>query len=347
MMRTLLLLAITAGPLCAQDVDFRIGARVPVELPPLFQRGAKFLVESQQEDGSWKAQSSFGSNGTGVASLCILALLSTGEDPNYGPYAGAVRRGLEFLISKQNTKSGMVGGNAYDFGFTMLAFAEAYGPVDEDRLFPGKAKKRTLAQALELCVKAACTMRHKTELVGHGWNSTAGQGGIPDTSVAGSVLVGLLAARNAGIEVDDNVMDRAVKYFRKMTNKSGTVGYFQTKGNDYGNSTARSSITALVLAIAKQKGCKEYGYTAKYIADNLEQRYGTHPLYGDYYQAQALFQVDYKAWQTWNRERVRQFVELANDDGSISNSRVGPAYATAMSMLTLALNYRFLPIYER
>ena len=102
-MRTLLLLAITAGPLCAQDVDFRIGARVPVELPPLFQRGAKFLVESQQEDGSWKAQSSFGSNGTGVASLCILALLSTGEDPNYGPYAGAVRRGLEFLISKQNT----------------------------------------------------------------------------------------------------------------------------------------------------------------------------------------------------------------------------------------------------
>ena len=57
--------------------------------------------------------------------------------------------------------------------------------------------------------------------------------------------------------------------------------------------------------------------------------------------------MDYKAWQTWNRERVRQFVELANDDGSISNSRVGPAYATAMSMLTLALNYRFLPIYER
>lgn len=349
MLRIALLLSVVMAPVvqAQDDLDFRIGARVPVELPPLFQRGAKFLVESQKDDGSWKAQSSFGSNGTGVASLCILALLSTGEDPNFGPYAASVRRGLEYLIRKQNTKSGMVGGNAYDFGFTMLALAEAYGPVDEDRMFPGKANKRTLGQALELCVKAACTMSHKTELVGHGWNSTAGQGGIPDTSVAGSVLVGLLAARNAGIEVSDDVMKRAVDYFRKMTNKSGTVGYFQTRGNDYGNSTARSSITALVLAIAKQKKCKEYGYTAKYIAKNLEQRYGTHPLYGDYYQAQALFQVDYKAWQNWNRDRVRQTVQMANDDGSIGRSAVGPAYSTAMSMLTLALNYRFLPIYER
>lgn len=350
-MRLLLLLAVLHGPAHGQsDLEFRIGARVPVELQPLFERGAKFLVENQRDDGSWKSQSSFGSNGTGVASLCILALLSTGEDPNFGSNAQAVRRGLEYLIAKQNAKSGMMGGNAYDFGFTMLALAEAYGAVDEDLLFAGNKtakKRRTIGEALELCVKAACTMKHKTELVGHGWNSTASQGGIPDTSVAGSVLVGLLAARNAGIEVSDDVMNRALQYFRKMTNKGGTVGYFQTRANSYGNSTARSSITALVLAIAKQKSSKEYASTAKFISTDLEQRYEAHPLYGDYYQAQALFQVDYKAWQNWNRERIRQTVLLANEDGSIAKSPVGPAYSTAMSMLTLALNYRFLPIYER
>jgi hypothetical protein len=345
----LLLTVFASSAMAQEDVEFRIGARVPVELPPLFQRGAKFLVESQRDDGSWKAQSSFGSNGTGVTSLCVLALMSTGEDPNFGPYARSVRRGLEYLIRKQNAKSGLPGGNAYDFGFTMLAMAEAYGAVDEDLMFAGDKAggKRTLGEALELAVKGACTMKHKTALVGHGWNSTASSGGIPDTSVAGSVLVGLLAARNAGIEVSDDVMKRAMDYFRKMTNKSGTVGYFQTRGNDYGNSIARSSITALVLAIGKQKTCKEYTSTAKYISSNLEMRYATHPLYGDYYQAQALFQVNYKAWQNWNRERVRQIVLLANDDGSIARSQVGPAYSTAMSMLTLALNYRFLPIYER
>lgn len=349
MHRALLLLTVIVIPVQAQDdLEYRIGARIPIEVEPLFERGSKFLVESQKDDGSWKAQSSFGSNGTGVASLCILALLSTGEDPNFGQHGPAVRRGLEYLLTKQNKKSGMMGGNAYDFGFTMLALAEAYGAVDDDLLFGTDLKnRRTIGEALELCVKAGCTMKHKTELVGHGWNSTAGQGGIPDTSVAGSVLIGLLAARNAGIEVSDDVMNRANKYFRKMTTKSGTVGYFQTRGNDYGNSTARSSITALVLAIGKQKSCKEYAATSKFIARDLEQRYQTHPLYGDYYQAQALFQVDYKAWQSWNRERIRQTVLLANEDGSIGRSPVGPAYSTAMSMLTLALNYRFLPIYER
>lgn len=347
--RSVLLLLVCCGPATAQDdVEFRIGARIPMELEPLFARGANFLVESQNDDGSWKAQSSFGSNGTGVCSLCVLALLSTGQDPNFGKYAPTIRRGLTYLIGKQHRKSGMMGGNAYDFGFTMLALAEAYGAVDDDLILDRQvAGQRTIGEALELCVKAASSMRHKSELVGHAWNSTAGSGGIPDTSVAGSVLVGLLAARNAGIEVPDDVIERSMKYFRKMTNKSGTVGYFQTRANDYGNSVARSSITALVLAIGRRRKWPEFASTRKFLVSNLEQRYDTHPLYGDYYQAQALFQVDYKAWQSWNRERIRRTVLLANEDGSIARSPIGAPYATAMSMLTLALNYRFLPIYER
>ena len=150
--RFLLLLLVLTAPVMAQGhIEFRIGARVPVELPPLFQRGANFLVESQRDDGSWKAQSSFGSNGTGVTSLCILALMSTGEDPNFGPYARSVRSGLEYLIRKQNPKSGLPGGNAYDFGFTMLAMAEAYGAIDEDLMFAGEktgSRRRTLGLSL-------------------------------------------------------------------------------------------------------------------------------------------------------------------------------------------------------
>ena len=161
------------------------------------------------------------------------------------------------------------------------------------------------------------------------------------------MLVGLLAAKNAGIEVPDDIMERAFKYFRKMTSKDGSVGYFQTRANNYGNSIARSSIAALVLSIGKRKGSEEYAATRKYLLANLEKRYEAHPLYGDYYQAQALFQIDYKAWQRWTRDRMSRAVAVASEDGSIGNSRVGKPYATAMHMLTLALNYRFLPIYER
>ena len=39
------------------------------------------------------------------------------------------------------------------------------------------------------------------------------------------VLVGLLAARNAGIEVPDEAIDKAINYFCKMTSSSGQVGY--------------------------------------------------------------------------------------------------------------------------
>ncbi len=343
-----LVFAVLCSPAVAQESDLRIGSRVPAELGNLFSRGANYLKESQKPDGSWPSQTMFGSNGTGVASLCILALLSTGEDPNFGPHAPAIRRGIEFLLTKQHQKSGMMGGNAYDFGFSMLALAEAYGAIDGDRLFSNRPKeRRTLARGLELCVKAASTMKHKTELVGHAWNSTAGSGGVPDTSVAGSVLVGLLAAQNAGMQVPDDVMERAFKYFRKMTTATGTVGYFQTRANDYGNSVARSSIAALVLSIGKRKSGKEFVATRKFLLANIEKTYDTHPLYGDYYQAQALFQIDYKAWQSWNRDRLSRAVALANDDGSIGRSRVGNSYGTAMAMLTLALNYRFLPIYER
>ncbi len=59
--------------------------------------------------------------------------------------------------------------------------------------------------------------------------------------------------------------------------------------------------------------------------------------------AQALFQGDYEAWQKWNGATARQLKDTQSTDGSFNNS----AYSTGMSLLALALNYRFLPIYER
>jgi hypothetical protein len=62
--------------------------------------------------------------------------------------------------------------------------------------------------------------------------------------------------------------------------------------------------------------------------------------------AQALFQADYEAWSNWKRENTQFLRESQQDDGSFQ-SPYGQAYATAMALLSLALEYRFLPIYER
>ena len=65
-----------------------------------------------------------------------------------------------------------------------------------------------------------------------------------------------------------------------------------------------------------------------------------------YYEAQALFQGDLDAWEKWNKILVRQLREAQQPDGSI-RGRFNPVISTSLSLLSLAVNYRFLPIYER
>ena len=102
-------------------------------------------------------------------------------------------------------------------------------------------------------------------------------------------------------------------------------------------------MATLVYAISKHKDWEEFAATLKHVSADLEHREGGHPEYYRYYAAQALFQGDYDAWQKWNKNTIRLFKESQQEDGSFGNG----SYQTAMSLLALALNYRFLPIYER
>ena len=333
----------SAGPAIGSGVDSRV--------EKIYARGLDFLASKQKADGTWPTKSGFGSDTAGVTAICTMAFLSYGDDPNFGKYAVYIRRGLRSIIMEQNTRTGLFKGNSYDFGFAMLCLAEAYGVVDEELLWAGQSvkRKRSIGDALELAVKAALIDKKQKYFQHPAWYSTGSspQQGETDTSVAGSILVGLLAARNAGIDVPDLTVDSAVKYFEFMTNKNGTVGYLRSRASSYGNSMARSSIVTLVLAVAKRKETKAFQSAKKYIVDNLNQDYDTHVFYGRYYMAQALFQCDIEAWEKWNQNLITKTTNLQRQDGSIGRNEYGPSYSTGMSLLALALNYRFLPIYER
>ena len=111
-----------------------------------------------------------------------------------------------------------------------------------------------------------------------------------------------------------------------------------------GGSMNLTAISALVGAISKTKDAEQYHAALKRLLENLEHRdSGNYAEYFRYYMAQALFQGDYEAWQKWNGALVRQFHQSQNADGSFPNG----SYGTGMSLLALALNFRFLPIYER
>lgn len=105
----------------------------------------------------------------------------------------------------------------------------------------------------------------------------------------------------------------------------------------------RSAIATLVMAVGRHKDWEQYKAALKHITGQLEHRESSYPEYYRYYMAQALFQGDYAAWQKWNAALVRQFHQTQGADGSFANG----SYGTGMSLLALALNFRFLPIYER
>ena len=65
-----------------------------------------------------------------------------------------------------------------------------------------------------------------------------------------------------------------------------------------------------------------------------------------YYEAQALFQGDVAAWEKWNKLLVRQLKQAQQADGSF-RGQFGTPVSTSLSLLALAVNFRFLPIYER
>jgi hypothetical protein len=233
----------------------------------------------------------------------------------------------------------------YHHGFAMLALAEAYGAVDDRQVWPGGKQPRTVGAALELAVRAALTSQKRNPL--GAWRYSP-QATDADTSVSGAVLVGLLAARNAGIEVPDDAIDRAVSYYAAMTAPSGQVAYAGGIGG-FDESLARISIATLVYSLARRKDLPQYKATLGYLVGRLEH---TGPTgfgwmdYQYYYQAQALFQGDVEAWAKWNKLLVRQLKAAQQADGSIPGQH-GAAVGTSLSLLALALNYRFLPIYER
>ena len=328
--------------------SLRFGSKVPAEVKTIYSRGLSFLQSAQSDSGSWKTQGISSSNQNGIDALCILSLLANGEDPNFGRYSANIRRGLVHLVSQQDADTGYFESSMYNHGFSMLALAEAYGAVDESFLWTGSKvpveKRRPLGRALELAVRFAVTSQDGNPFGAWRYSPEARDA---DTSVAGAVAVGLLAAKNAGIQVPDGNMDRALEYFSLMTGPNGSVGYsgFGGGGSD---SLARSSIATLIFAIGKRKDWEPYKQTKEYIKNNQRQKTNAHfgEQYTSYYLAQALFQSDYEAWLEWNSDTLNKLKNLQRKDGSF-DSTYGKAFGTSMSLLALALNYRFLPIYER
>jgi hypothetical protein len=339
----------------AQGPIVKFGDPVPRDVREMYDAGIRFLVSTQEETGEWKD----GQTGPGVTGLAMMVLLASGEDPNHGSYREPIRRALRSMIASQDAATGFLGGgrghdSMYQHGFAMLALAEAYGAVDDRQLWSGRTLAegpgvgRSVGQALELAVRCAVTSAQANP---HGAWRYSPEARDADTSVSGAVLMGLLGARNAGIEVPDETIARAIRYYVSMTGENGQVGY---SGSPGGGSDAVTSIAVLVMAIARQRELPTFRRALDYLKVRSLEPAGIdgYPTYTRYYRAQALFHGDVEAWEQWNTGLIRELKGLQSRDGSFSGfAGRGGAYGatvdTSLALLALAVNFRFLPVYER
>ena len=359
-MRTLpsaLVLLLAVETARAEGPLVKYGDPVPRDVREIYDTGLRHLLKTQQASGAWKSQ-----HGTPAPTgMGLMVLLASGEDPNFGPYRGPIRRAIRALINEQDAGVGYIGGEGgnpsmYHHGFAMLGLAEAYGVVDDRGLWTeagaqgGKGQGRSIGKALELAVRAAVTANKKNPT--GGWHYGPEMPSA-DTSVSGAVLMGLLAARNAGIEVPDETIDRAIKYYVSMTAGNGNVGYSGGAGN---GTEATTSIGVLVYSIARRQALPQYKQAAAFLekasggapvaANRMMGVRGNGSSYEHYYRAQALFQCDVRTWEKWNTGFVKTLKAAQAKDGSFSMS-YGPEVDTPLTLLALAVNYKFLPVYER
>lgn len=314
------------GHACAQELPRRQDDTIPSQVDQMYERGLRFLASKQNDEGCWDDSQG---NEPGVVGLATVAFLAHGEDPNYGPYAKNIGKGISFIISKQNATNGYIGNSMYSHGFATLALAEAYGMIENPKLAPA------LKKAVDLILSAQKRNRNKA------WRYTP-DASDADTTVSGCQLVALLAARNAGIVVPDDAIKNALAFMERCRSADGSYGYTSAGG---GKPTL-TAIGLLCQSLAKKKDGKGFAASLAYLKNHINYREPYYPFYFEYYMSQALFHADQKVWEEWNAKNIKLMSTLQSPDGSWPG-RMGYAFNTSGALLSLALNYRFLPIYEK
>jgi hypothetical protein len=305
--------------------------KVTPEVERAVTRGLEYLARSQQPDGSW-GDSQYGKV-SGVVGLAMLSFLAHGEIPDEGKYGQAIRRAVDYIVKNQQANgllSNESGSPMYSHGFATLALGEVYGMIDDPRV----------GQALK---KAAGLIVSSQNSLG-GWRYSVGSSDA-DTTVSGAQMMGLRAAANAGIEVPITAIERGVGFYKKCFCPGGGFGY---TGPD-SPSSARAGIGLLVLSLSGAYRSPEAKATAEFLLRGGGMDYGGYGYYSHYYCSQAMFQAGGRFWRHWNETMTPAIISMQAPDGSWPDrgGSGGVTCSTAFALLSLEINYNFLPIYQR
>jgi len=315
----------------AEQVDF---VEITPESRAAIQRGLAYLAKTQTPEGSYNADR-YGRH-VGVTALAGMAFMADGHVPGRGRYGQEVEKSLNFVL-RSAQETGLIAadtshGPMYGHGFATLFLGEVYGMTNDPRC------REALVKATRLIVG--------TQNNEGGWRYHP----VPfdaDLSVTICQIMALRSARNAGITVPKETIDRAIAYVRQCQNPSD--GGFRYMLNSGGSAFPRSAAGVASLYYA---GVYEDDSIKRGLDYMLGQKQrikfqsGGHYFYGQYYAVQTMYLAGGKYWADWYPRIRDELVQAQNSNGSWSSNH-GDAYGTAMSLLTLQIPNRLLPIFQR
>ena len=310
-------------------------------------RGLAWLASRQNPNGSWNCKIGYklyedyhGEDGqdVGVTSLACMAFVGAGYTPGRGKYGKVTTKGLEFILSCSREEDGYItsnGSRMYTHAFAAMFLAEVYGMSRRPDV------KEKLKRSVELLVAA----QNKEG----GWRYQP----IPvdaDLSVTVSVVQGLRAARNCGITVPTETIERAMRYVKDCATRYG-FNYQRSDDYTFNDTRVTYPLTAcgvVAMYSAGQYNSREIQDGLRYLEDNKRRvqwrRY--HYFYGHYYAAQAMYMAGPSYWQTWY-PRVRDEIVRGQDEDGGWTDDVGRTYATAMACVVLQMPCEWLPLFQK
>ncbi len=336
-------------PVDAQDLP-EDAASTPVDprADDAIARALAYLKTTQKDSGAWTFGD--GREATSITSLSVMAYLACGHVPDEpGPYRETIEKGILYVVSHQQPNgllvSNTINGPMYCHGISTLMLAEVVGMIADPAL--ASEVREALSRAVDVILRAQGIKKDDNSAGGWRYQPDARDS---DISVSGWQIMALRASKDAGCTVPGEAIDRAVAYLRRCSSKQGGFGY-QPGGSP---NNPRTGTGTLALEICGAHLSPEAVAGAEYLIqkDNAPRWSSQYFFYEVYYVPQALFQVGDKYFRPYYPDLVKILLEHQEKDGSWlsgdGNDRTaGRYYCTAMGVLALAVEYRYLPIYQR
>lgn len=337
----LLLLLALPFPLRAQESG-DVFKKFETEASKAIDRGYDYLVSVEERAGTFPG--SHGSS-TGISSLVGMAFLAKGHLPGKGKFGEALTRRIDYAL-KNTDDQGLIdcddhgNGPMYAHNISTLFLSEVSGMVDPERQ---KKIDAVLGKAVNIILKAQAVRKDERHQGGWRYHPDSTDS---DLSCSGWALMALRSARLNGAAVPPAAIESAVKYtLNNLERQQGHFGYMDTHQH-------RDSLTGaglLCLELCGRHGAEENIKAADWLLANHASSLPRceFEYYGNYYAAQAMFQVGGKYWETYATWMYPRYLAEQRADGSWNGERFGPVYATTMMILAFTVPCRQLPIYQR